>query len=526
MGKLKKIITNVRVLILLACLVMAVFAISPNLWAEGVAIRNIERNSSAAQAGMTSPSPQSTLMSKERITAINNKPLKDLADYYLFIKTLKENQSVTIKTNKGLYNLHTKTIDGVLSLGISVYEAPTTNIRKGLDLQGGTRVLLQPEEEISARDTDMLIDNMRQRLNIFGLSDVIIRAANDLSGNNYILVEVAGVNEEEVKELLAKQGKFEAKILNNVLFKGGQDITYVCRSADCSGIDPSVGCVQSGSEWFCRFRFSITLSQAAAERQANATKDLSVVKGEDSEGYLNETLDLYLDDQLMDTLNIGIDLKGRAVTDIQISGSGGGLTQQDAALNSLKNMRRLQAILITGSLPVKLRIIQTETISPVLGEQFTKNAFLVTGIAIVVVMLVLALVYRNFKIAIPVMLTVLSEIVILLGLSALLKRDIDLAAIAGIIAVVGTGVDQQIIITDEVIQGETRRVYTWKEKMQNAFFIIIGAYMVLFAAMLPLIWAGAGLLKGFALMTIMGATIGVFITRPAYAKIIEILIKE
>jgi len=35
---------------------------------------------------------------------------------------------------------------------------------------------------------------------------------------------------------------------------------------------------------------------------------------------------------------------------------------------------------------------------------------------------------------------------------------------------------------------------------------------------------GAGLVKGFAVTTIIGVTIGVFLTRPAFAKIIEVLI--
>jgi len=44
--------------------------------------------------------------------------------------------------------------------------------------------------------------------------------------------------------------------------------------------------------------------------------------------------------------------------------------------------------------------------------------------------------------------------------------------------------------------------------------------------MVPLIFAGAGLLKGFAIITIIGVSIAVFITRPAYANVIEILLKE
>ena len=50
------------------------------------------------------------------------------------------------------------------------------------------------------------------------------------------------------------------------------------------------------------------------------------------------------------------------------------------------------------------------------------------------------------------------------------------------------------------------------------------AYATIFVAMLPLVFAGAGLLKGFAITTLIGVTIGVFITRPAYSKFVEIFL--
>ena len=39
--------------------------------------------------------------------------------------------------------------------------------------------------------------------------------------------------------------------------------------------------------------------------------------------------------------------------------------------------------------------------------------------------------------------------------------------------------------------------------------------------MIPLWNAGAGLIRGFAVTTIVGVTIGVFLTRPAFAVVIE-----
>ena len=554
-------------------IILSIVAIHPDPTAEGVAIRNVISNSSANIAGIKSTTPNIAPMSRERVIAVNNVPIKSVEDYYKSIENLKVGSTIRVTTNKDTYKLvvkektetielnetetktvteivqvnktingsivavnetrskiitvpKTKTISlGADDLGLRVYEAPTTNIKKGLDLQGGTRVLLQPETKQDEGSLELLLENMKERLNVYGLSDIIVRSAGDLSGNQYILVEMPGVNEEEVRDLLAKQGKFEAKISNTTVFIGGKDITYVCKSADCSGIDPRAGCGRSGDAWFCRFRFSIALSQEAAERQADATKDLEIIS-ENNQQYLSDKIILYLDDKKVDELNIGSELKGKALTDIQISGSGVGATKQEAAITSLQNMKRLQTILITGSLQVKLDIIKTDSISPILGEEFVKNAIVVGLLAMLTVVVIVFIRYRKLQITIPLVVTCISEVVVLLGFAAIANWNLDLASIAGIIIVVGTSVDHLIVITDETLRGESKKIFNWKERIKNAFSIILVAYLTTVVAMIPLLAAGAGLLKGFALTTIFGVSIGVFIARPAYAAAIEILLKE
>ena len=519
--KIKKLVTNWRVILLAIFLTISLIAIHPIL-SKGVAIRSVLTNSSASIAGIPQPKPNVQPVFRERIVSINNIPIDNVEAYYKYLSGIPLNRSIQIKTTKGIYKLTTAE-----DIGLKVYEAPKTNIRKGLDLQGGTRVLLQPEVKLNKFDISVLIDNMKERLNVYGLSHIVIRDANDLVGNQYIVVEIAGATEEEIKDLLARQGKFEAKIGNMTVFRGGNDIVYVARSANEAGIDTGAGCSSSSSQWFCRFRFSITLSQEAAKRQADATKELTVVYDPVSGrgDYLSEKLELYLDDKKVDELNIGADLKGESVTQIAISGSGTGANNQEAIFNSLQNMKRLQTILITGSLPVKLNIVKTDAISPVLGEGFVKNSILMSLLAIISVAVVIGIRYRKMHIAIPILITMLSEVIILLGVAAFIGWNIDMAAIAGILVAIGTGVDDQIVITDETLKGETANVYNWKEKVKRAFLIIMLAYLTVVVAMIPLIFAGAGLLKGFAITTIIGVTIGVFVTRPAYSAFVEIMLK-
>ncbi len=548
-GKLKRIVKNWRVLLVLVCIIIAFIALNPNPWREGISIKSVEKGSAADLAGVKPGS---------HIIAVDNEKVSALQDFVRLTSSLSVNDTLFIETDDAFYKLtvrpETRTITlpeleeaiiteiengaevnrtalvnktiveaiGVADIGISVAKMPKTNLKTGLDLQGGSRVLLEPEEKLSREDISLLIANMNRRLNIFGLSDVTVRDASDLSGHQYIMVEVAGVNEKEVKDLISRQGKFEAKVGNVSVFRG-TDIVDVCRSAQCSGIDfRNGGCSQAElGGVFCPFYFSVTMNQEAAQRQADATRNLGVI-----DGYLSEKLYFYLDDELMDALNIGESLKGQPAVSVQISGSGSGATQNTATKDAINNMKKLQTILITGSLPVKLKIARTDTVSPALGSEFMKNALITGLVAILAVMLVLLIAYRKIAIAVPIMFTSLLEVFLMLGFAAIIGWNIDLAAIAGIIASVGTGVNDQLIITDDALSGESRKLRSWKEKLKSAFSVIFGAYFTVLFAMIPLFAIGAGLLRGFAVTTIIGMTVGVLITRPAYAKIIEVLMEK
>ena len=520
---MKKLFKKTRIWILVFFLVISYFAINPQFSSEGVSIKGIDPDSAAYQAGMRSPQQEISPTNYEKILEINGEQILNMDDYSSVINQITLSETVTIKTDIQVYSLTKGTED----LGISVQKVATNNIRKGLELQGGTRVLLQPEGEITDQQRDELVQVMEYRLNTYGLSDITIRKTDDLLGNKYILVEIAGATKQEVSDLIASQGKFEAKIANETVFSGGkEDITFVCRNdGTCAGISQCDTDPISGSE-FCRFEFVIHLSQGAAERHAAATENLEVITSESGSQILSEQIDFYLDDTVIDSLNIAAGLKGVESTQIQITGPGYGETRQEAILDAQQQMNKLQTVLLTGSFPFKLEIVKLDTVSPTLGSTFVNNAIWVGLLATLAVAFVVFLRYRNLKVAIPMIIAILSEVIIILGISALLKRNLDMAAIAGIIAAVGTGVDDQIVIIDEVFSKAEAYAVSWKHRLKRAFFIIMAAYFTTFAAMLPLFRAGAGLLRGFAFITIIGISIGVFVTRPAFAAMIERFVKK
>lgn len=442
---------------------------------------------------------------------INDYNITNDFDFYTAKNAVESKVKVTINTNKKSYTVLLNS-----PLNLIAGEVPKTKIKTGLDLQGGARGLVKPERKLTDKELADLIAIASYRLNVYGISDVNVRSANDLSGNTYMLVEVAGATPKDLQELIGKQGKFEARIGNDTVFVGGkEDITSVCRNdATCAGIET---CLETEGGYFCRFRFVVYLSEAAAKRHAEMTKDLEINSTEQGT-YLSKKLNLYLDDKLADSLLISEDLRGKVTTQVQVQGSGLGKTKLEAFDAAQNSMNKLQTVLITGSLPFKLQIVKLDSISPLLGSEFMRAIFIASAFAFIGVFVVLYVRFRRIKISLLIFGTMLSEIIMTLGVAALIKWNLDLASIAGIMAAIGTGVDDQIVIVDESRIGKQQSL---KERIKNAMIIVFGAYSTVVASLLPLMWAGAGLLKGFAITTFIGISIGVFITRPAFADVIR-----
>ncbi|MFT4250041.1 MAG: hypothetical protein ACMXYD_01630 [Candidatus Woesearchaeota archaeon] len=507
---------GVRTWILIFALILMVVAISPHPRADGVVITSVATSSPAIEAGITGPSSTTQPVQRERVLRFNGVDITSVEQF----NSLNQNLSglIQVQTDKDSYVV---TIPNTTTTtGITVGEAPRSNIRLGLDLTGGARVMVQPVEPVDADIMDLLLANIEERINVFGLSDVTVRDVQDFTGNQFILVEIAGADEQAIVDLLTQQGDFKAVIGNTTVFSGGDDITYVGTSATDSGIRQ---CSPGGAGVVCEFFFVISLSSQAAQRHADVTRPLDVIPSQGG-GYLSETMDLYLDGELITSLQISAGLRGSTTTQIQISGSDNAATQEAAARAAQESMKQLQTVLATGSLPVELEVVKTDSISAELGSTFIQNIFFVALFALLAIVITVSTRYRDWKISIPMLIAMLSELVIILGIAALFRYNLDLAGIAGIIIAIGTGVDDQIIIVDEIKSGGNRGG-SWKQRMGRAFFIIFAAFFTLLAAMLPLMWAGAGLVRGFAIMTIVGVTAGVLITRPAFAELAKKFVK-
>ncbi len=458
--------------------------------------------------------------------------------------------NVKLDTNTG-----TRYVKANGTLDISVQDVPKTNMKFGLDINGGTRALVR----VNSSDTvEQTLQTLQTRINLFGLRESTFRVVE----KNFIEISIAGGTKDELTDLLSRQGKFEAKIpivvkLNNgkgeltldkkyditaengriivdgksagenetielstIQFKTGRiggnvNLTALVFTGDDIKIvflDPQRNLVERTEDGY-QWTFSVQLSNEGAQRFAWVTKNVPATLN-----YLESQIFLYLDDKLIDALNIASGLKGKVETEISITG--GASSQQEA----VKEKAKIQSILRAGALPSTIEIVQMDNISPNLGQAFLNSAMIAAAAAVIGVAIVVTVRYRKPKLIVPMVLVSMSEVIIVLGVSALTGITVDLPFIAGVIATIGTGIDAQIIMLDEAMRKESR-IETLREKLSNAFFIIFGSAGTIIAAMLPLMFLGFGLLQGFAIVTIIGVLSGILITRPAFGAIIERIVK-
>jgi preprotein translocase subunit SecD len=202
-----------------------------------------------------------------------------------------------------------------------------------------------------------------------------------------------------------------------------------------------------------------------------------------------------------------------------IASTGAGTTGQQAAQN-------LEIHLRNGALPVDVSVAGSGSVSATLGDHFKLMCLLAGILALITVGIVVYYRYREPAIVLPMVCINASEIIILLGI-CVFTIQLDLATIAGLIAVLGTGIDQLIIITDEILhEGKVPSPNVYQKRLSRALGIIVASAATVVIAMLPLALMDLSSLRGFAIITILGVLIGVTITRPAYGRIIMAILSK
>lgn len=365
------------------------------------------------------------------------------------------------------------------------------------------------QEGVSKSTAEHVKTILETKINQIGTKDAKV---NTLTGMNnvarYIRIELAGVNMNEAQEIVGKQGKFEIRIQTV-----GNESEHVVFGDQITSVQMPQKDIQSNS-WGVEF----TLSEDGAKAFQEAANKYGATTDPD-----NHYLTMILDNKTVYSAPLNAKLASSLKTAPErrmVASTGVGTSGSQQATN-------LEIHLRAGALPVDVNIAGSGSTSAPLGERYKATVILAGLLALITVAFVVYYRYREPSIVLPMVLINASEVLILLGFISAIKFQLDLPTIAGLIAVLGTGIDQLVIITDEILhEGKVPSPNLYLKRLARALAIIVAAAATVVIAMVPLVLMDLSTLKGFAIITILGVLVGVIITRPAYGKIImEILSK-
>ncbi|AFC99034.1 Preprotein translocase subunit SecD [Methanocella conradii HZ254] len=386
-----------------------------------------------------------------------------------------------------------------------------TNLKFGLDFEGGSYVKLKllnnssPGQPISDQTLELTKSIMELKINEYGLKNTPVNTVRDDQGNAYVLIDFAGIPYDEAMSIVGRQGKFEMRIQTQ-----GNESAFILDGSDVTGVSDPVAHIE-GTETAYGVTFGLT--KAGAEKFQQACIKYGATADPESH-YVMMLLDGKVFYSRPLSSELANSLKTKPVDQMEAM-TGTGDEGKAMAKEVSVHMRG-------GSLPVSVQVVSSGQVPAEQGAMFKTVVIIAMILAQCAIGAIMYFRYREPRIILPMFLTSIFEVVILLGVAAFINWEIDLPSVAGIIAVIGTGIDQLIIITDEVMTtGKAPTTKKILQKLSSAFKIIVSSAATVVVAMIPLWYMGFGSLKGFAITTILGVFIGILITRPAYGRIIS-----
>ena len=352
-------------------------------------------------------------------------------------------------------------------------------VKLGLDLRGGTSVVLQAQGKIEADTMSKVRNIIERRVNSIGVAEPVIQ----LSGNDKLIVELAGIKDpQKAIELIGTTAKLEFRIKNKdgsygpVLLEGSA-LKTAGVSRDQVGM-PSV---------------SFELNSQGANTFAKITRE-----------NIGKQLAIMLDNKEQSAPTINSEING-----------GSGIITGRFSMEEANNLANL---LKSGALPVEIKIVENRTVGATLGVDSIRQTGIAGLIALGVISVFMIAIYKIPGIVADIALLING--VLVLGLLSGIGAALTLPGIAGFILTLGMAVDSNVI-TYERIKEELRLGESLHDAVErgyeNAFPAIIDGNITTLLVAAVLFFLGTGPIKGFAVTLSLGvvATVitGVFVSK-------------
>ena len=327
---------------------------------------------------------------------------------------------------------------------------------------------------------DQALEIVRRRIDEIGTNEPNILKR----GNDRVLVELPGLDDpKRIKSLLGKTANLTFRFVSNdnqdsfgvekLKHENGLDEDFVSKRIILSGdnlLDAQPRMDSQTNETVVSF----TLDRVGAKRFGKATS-----------ANIGRQLAIILDGKI---------ISAPVIRDTIASGSGqisGGFTFQSATDLSL--------LLRSGALPAPLNIIEERTVGPDLGQDSIDAGMIALIIGFLLVIIFIFIKYKTFGLITNV--TLIINLLILLGILTLFEATLTLPGIAGIILTVGMAVDANVLIFERIkeeLKNEKNNIIAFDSGYVKSRTAILDANITTLLAAIILFFMGSGPIKGFS----------------------------
>ncbi|MDU1411750.1 MAG: protein translocase subunit SecD [Clostridium sp.] len=359
---------------------------------------------------------------------------------------------------------------GLFGVNLGDYRIKTfgSNIDKGLDLVGGTSLLMEiKDENVDASVVDRTIDLIKLRIDPEGVKEVIVSK----EGENRIRVEIPG--------------EFDTDNVINTIGKTGE-LTFE---------DPDGNVVLTGKEVKKATPYMTQDNQYVVSLELN--DEGATAFAEATEKFVGKSIAIKMDGEMLTNPTVQEAITGGKA---QISG-----------MANLEEASEKANIINSGALPVTLESASAQTVGPTIGSealQLSKKAAII-GISLVILFMIIY--YRIPGFIASVALVLYSCIVLIIfGQFGVV---LSLSGIAGLLLTIGMAVDANVLIfertKEELRLGKS--IGTAVEAGYNrALSSILDSNITTIIAALVLYFLGSGAVKGFAVTLLVGIIVSIF----------------
>jgi len=322
------------------------------------------------------------------------------------------------------------------------------------------------------------IEIVRRRIDDVGTKEPTILQR----GEKRILVELPGLKDpERIKNLLGKTAQLNFRLvseneefgIDKLVTPIGEELN-VSKRVIMSG-ENLIDAQPNFNNQSNQPTVSFTLDRLGAQKFGRATTD-----------NVGKRLAIILDGKIVSAPSIN-----EPIT------SGNGMISGNF---SFQEATDLALLLRSGALPTPLSIVEERTVGPDLGEDSIRSGIISLIIGFTLVILFMIFKYKIFGLIAN--LTLIANLVMLIGILTLLEATLTLPGIAGIILTVGMAVDANVLIFERIkeeLKTEKSIIHAFDIGYSKAKITVLDANITTLIAAIILFSFGSGPVKGFAI---------------------------